>query len=388
MLFLFSVLAVAVSSEGLKHLELKDLEAFSKNKGLNVYLIKKEKDEELEKTLLELSDVFEGFANFAEIDYSDELPDKFKSEHYPSIKIQSEEGKWIFEHKKLLDADSLYMEITSHIENLIRYKYKSHHFPEPPSDVVILDESNFTTSIQSSNEPYLIDFYTPWCPHCHKLEPIWRDAAKKLLGKAKLAKVNCDVNKELKKDFKIRSYPTIKYVPAKSTNPKKDAIKYTGRRTTESIIAWVESMIIRFAEPNYLVEVTSHYILQNYCFAKRQCVMVFLPKFQESDSKTWGKYFNAMKEVIDSHTHLGFAWVWIEGKHDIEFETSFGVTEYPSLVVVSHKEKTYHSMKAEFTVASISQFLTTLDTKSDQKKPLSEKIPFIKASKKLEKTDS
>ncbi|KII63573.1 Protein disulfide-isomerase 2-3 [Thelohanellus kitauei] len=387
MLVLFAVLTVAVSGEGLRRLKLNDLEVFSKNKGLNVILVKRQRAEELETTLADLGRVFEGIVKIAEIDYSDDLPHEYKSRHYPSIKLLSDGGRSIVTYTKPTDRASLYNNILSFLGDITKRKFESTPLVEDDSHVVILDDSNFTSTIRSSQHHYLVDFYAPWCGFCQALEPEWIEAAKLLRGKAKLAKVNCDTNKHLAKVFNIRSYPTVNYFPPGSTNLQTAAFKYKGRRNAQAIVSFVESMIQKLAKPSEFVHITSHSDLERKCFSKRLCVIVVFPNRQESDSNEWNNYINIMKKVIDTEKQTGVGWVWIEGKHDYQFEFSFGIHEYPTLMIVNYKLKTFHTMRDTFTFASIKQFLASRWSKSVQAKTISGEIPSFKDAKKWDRSE-
>ena len=46
-----------------------------------------------------------------------------------------------------------------------------------------------------SEDLWLVEFYAPWCGHCKKLEPKWKELAKMYEGKIKFGKVNVDKHK-------------------------------------------------------------------------------------------------------------------------------------------------------------------------------------------------
>ncbi|KII63044.1 putative protein disulfide-isomerase A6 [Thelohanellus kitauei] len=382
MILLFAVLAVTVSNEGLRYLKLEDLEEFSKTTSLNIILVKREKDEKLEKTLAEVNEHFEGSIGVAEINYSHDLPEKFKSSSYPAIKIAYNGGKSIAEYVKPISSHGSYGKLFSSLLTAIERKLKPKTLVEQGSDVVTLDESNFNKTVINSNYPYMIDFFVVWCIHCQDLEPEWAEAARILRKRVTFGAVDCDENKHLANGFNVIGYPTIYFIPAKSSNPYTAAQKYDGDPTSQAIVSWVESKLRKLPEPAHLVHVTSYSDLESECIFKGLCVMVFLPNRRKSDSKTWNHYINIMKEVIDSEIRTEIGWVWIEGNHDDQFEASFGINEYPTLLFVSYKFKTFHTMEAKFTAPSIKQFLATQVSKSDHTKYISGEIPMFREAKK------
>jgi len=79
-----------------------------------------------------------------------------------------------------------------------------------PSDVVVLTDSNFASSINSGS--WLVEFYAPWCGHCKHLAPIYEQVATQLKGKIQVGKVDCTANNDVCTAYEIRGYPTIKFV--------------------------------------------------------------------------------------------------------------------------------------------------------------------------------
>ena len=61
--------------------------------------------------------------------------------------------------------------------------------------------------------PALIDFYASWCGPCKSLAPILDELAHEYAGKIDIYKVNVDNERELASLFRIRSVPTLVFVP-------------------------------------------------------------------------------------------------------------------------------------------------------------------------------
>eukprot|EP00003_Mantamonas_plastica_P010843 TRINITY_DN2033_c0_g1_i4.p1 TRINITY_DN2033_c0_g1~~TRINITY_DN2033_c0_g1_i4.p1 ORF type:complete len:243 (+),score=78.70 TRINITY_DN2033_c0_g1_i4:159-887(+) len=101
-------------------------------------------------------------------------------------------------------------------------------------NVMTLTDANFDEL--TSDGPWLVKFYAPWCGHCKRLAPIFEDAAAKLDGKVRLGKVDCTVESGLASRFGIRGYPTVNFIRGTQTK------QYSGGRSVEAIVQYCESM--------------------------------------------------------------------------------------------------------------------------------------------------
>ncbi|MBQ8493449.1 MAG: thioredoxin [Alistipes sp.] len=63
------------------------------------------------------------------------------------------------------------------------------------------------------SRPALIDFYASWCGPCQRLAPIIDELAEEYDGKVDMYKVDVDAEEELARLFKVRSIPTLVYIP-------------------------------------------------------------------------------------------------------------------------------------------------------------------------------
>ncbi|KAF2155018.1 disulfide isomeras-like protein [Myriangium duriaei CBS 260.36] len=81
----------------------------------------------------------------------------------------------------------------------------------PDGRSVALTAEDFTARVTSTQNPWFIKFYAPWCPHCQHLAPTWQAVARDMEGKLNIGEVNCDVEKRLCKDVHIKGYPTLIY---------------------------------------------------------------------------------------------------------------------------------------------------------------------------------
>ncbi|VDM24465.1 unnamed protein product [Toxocara canis] len=70
--------------------------------------------------------------------------------------------------------------------------------------------NDFYSKVLDDNEPWLVDFFAPWCGHCIQFAPVFEQVAEVLDGRVKLAKVDCDQWPGVCQSANIRAYPTVR----------------------------------------------------------------------------------------------------------------------------------------------------------------------------------
>ena len=95
-------------------------------------------------------------------------------------------------------------------------RVQQHHkrvTPNPEGQVQHLKtaELNALLSPESAQGPAFVKFYAPWCSHCKRLAPIWKDLAHSLKGRVNVVEFNCDAseNKAKCRQEGITGYPTL-----------------------------------------------------------------------------------------------------------------------------------------------------------------------------------
>ena len=100
------------------------------------------------------------------------------------------------------------------------------------NNIMILKDTTFEKAI-SKYENILVAFYSPWCGYCIKLIPELEKASKTLLQEnIKVAKIDATKEKNISNQYKILSYPTIKFFK------ENISIQYSGKRIEEDLISW------------------------------------------------------------------------------------------------------------------------------------------------------
>lgn len=96
----------------------------------------------------------------------------------------------------------------------------------------------------------IVNFFTPWCHWCQKLEPVWEKAAAKMFEthpgdeRLILAKVDCTSDKAeaLCTTHKIDAFPTI-MVFRRDDLADRERERYHGERTVDAITGWANELM-------------------------------------------------------------------------------------------------------------------------------------------------
>ena len=99
-----------------------------------------------------------------------------------------------------------------------------------------LTDHNFAETIASGVT--LVDFWAPWCGPCMTQGPIVEKVAKKVDGRAKVAKVNVDEGPQAAGQYGVRSIPTL--IIFKDGNPVE---QFVGVQSESQLVSAIEKVL-------------------------------------------------------------------------------------------------------------------------------------------------
>ncbi|KDR74372.1 hypothetical protein GALMADRAFT_250250 [Galerina marginata CBS 339.88] len=178
-----------------------------------------------------------------------DLCDKNGVSSYPTL-LMFEDGKIVDRFKGARELDDLKTFIKRHVKNdpvVAAPAASAIHTPTPPKqppppalnsngEVLSLTGDAFASALAKG--PAFVKFFAPWCGHCKKLAPTWRNLAKHMQNKVTVAEVNCDDHSALCKSQGIEGYPTLVWY-GQGADPAGKS-EYNSGRKLEQLKAFAE----------------------------------------------------------------------------------------------------------------------------------------------------
>lgn len=109
-------------------------------------------------------------------------------------------------------------------------------------ELVELNDQNFQSIALSKEKNVFVMFYAPWCGHCHKMMPVWKEFSSKysLKGDTLIARLDATAYKDLAKKYKVHGFPTLRLFTKKN---KTGTLEYKGNRDEEYFLKFLNANI-------------------------------------------------------------------------------------------------------------------------------------------------
>jgi thioredoxin 1 len=102
-----------------------------------------------------------------------------------------------------------------------------------------INEANFENVVLQSDKPVLVDCWAPWCTPCLTQHPILEEVADKLQGKALIASLNTEENRDEAYRLNIHSIPTLVIF-----KDGKERLRFIGLQKADSLTRALEDALV------------------------------------------------------------------------------------------------------------------------------------------------
>lgn len=234
--------------------------------------------------------------------------------------------------------------------------------------VVVLDSSTFPRKIYRSSSGALVAFIAPWCGHCQRLQPQFRQAAQKLRDHhqvdpdtgAFFGWVDATAETQLAQTFGVRGYPTLYWFPPTATTSS-DAVPYQGDRTSEPLLQFVLDALAKGGTA-VVPQVLSWDDVTRHCGGpNRVCLIGFLPHWADTTAERRRSHLQLLGGVAAKHPAISV--LWSEGNAQPGLEAAFQLTfGFPAVVAYSLDRGAGAVLHSSFTDKGVSTFVNAITT--------------------------
>ncbi|XP_028282159.1 protein disulfide-isomerase A3-like [Parambassis ranga] len=158
----------------------------------------------------------------------------------PLVTIRTKLGyKYTMREEFTRDGKSLERFLEDYFAGRLKRYVKSEPVPEQNTAAVkVVVAETFDDIVNNPDKDVLIQFYSPSCPHCKKLEPAYRELAHTLYTDQNIviAKMNA-VDNDVPLGYDVQGYPTIYLAPV---GRKDEPMRYEGGRELQDFLRFLK----------------------------------------------------------------------------------------------------------------------------------------------------
>jgi thioredoxin 2 len=81
--------------------------------------------------------------------------------------------------------------------------------PATAAAPITVTDLNFASTVASSKQPVLVDFWASWCGPCRMIAPVIEQLALELAGRVMVGKLDIDANPQTAARFGVQCIPTL-----------------------------------------------------------------------------------------------------------------------------------------------------------------------------------
>lgn len=103
---------------------------------------------------------------------------------------------------------------------------------------VMVTDATFSSVVDRSPLPVLLDMWAPWCGPCRMVAPVVEEIAKQMTGRLRVGKLNVDENPVTAARFGVQSIPTLLVL-----NEGREIDRIVGAQPKATILQRLEQVI-------------------------------------------------------------------------------------------------------------------------------------------------
>jgi protein disulfide-isomerase A6 len=278
------------------------------------------------------------------------------------LQLQEQAPQQAYEH--VIQALSAALTDTLESRGNSQYEQQQQRQKNQPSAYVKLTAANFQELVLDNSAVVAVAFTAPWCGHCVRLEPEWKEAGRILASEdVVLGWVDATVEEQLAYAYQVQGYPTIKIFSGGSksgTTP----YDYPGERVAPALVEFLLTEVEKTGVPRPIPELTDFALLEESCGgANHLCVLAALPHILDSGAAGREAYLQSLSKVAKTF-RKNFSFLWFEGgTAQTELEEALGLTfGFPALVALSLDRQALAVLHGAFRDTNIQTFLFGITT--------------------------